>query len=72
MNLSLKTGFILDSFTAIGDKLFSEFLYLISFLFELLNRLTLTFDHLFEVIALKNKIRNGLLIVGFIDPTNFD
>ena len=68
----MKTGLVFYASTAISYKFFCELLYLVSFLFQLGDSFTLYLYHLFEVVALKYKVRNGLFIVGFVDPANFD
>lgn len=72
LNLSLKTSLILDPFAAIGDKFLSEFLDFISFFLELLDRLAFNLDHLLKVVALKDKIRNGLFIMCLVDSADLD
>jgi hypothetical protein len=68
----VETGLILYSFTTIGDKFFGKFLDLIRFLLEVLDGLTLDLDHLLEVVALDHQLRNGLFVVGLIDPADLD
>ena len=68
----MKTGLVFYAFTAISYKFFGELLYLVSFLFQLGDSFTLYLYHLFEVVALEYKVRNGFFIVGFVDPANFD
>ncbi len=68
----MKTGLILNPFTAIGNKLLGKFLDLISFLLEVLDGLTFDLDHLLEVVALDHQLRDGLFIVGLIDPADLD
>lgn len=72
LDLSFKTSLILYPFATIGNKLLCEFLDFIGLLLELLDRLTFYLDHLLEVVALKDKIRNGLFIVSFVDSANLD
>lgn len=72
LDLSLKTSLIFNPFAAVGYKLLGEFLDFVSFFLELLDRLALNLDHLFEIVALKDKIRNGLFIVCLVDSADFD
>jgi hypothetical protein len=71
LDLSLQTGLVLDSFAAIGYEFLREFFDLICFLFELLDDLALDFDHLFEVVALQDKIGDGLFVVGLVPAADF-
>lgn len=72
LDLSLKTSLIFDPFAAVGDKLLGEFLDFVSFFLELLDRLALNLDHLLEVVALKDEIRNGLFIMCLVDSADLD
>lgn len=72
LDLSLKTSLILYPFAAISNKLLCEFLDFIGLFLELLDRLTFYLDHLLKVVALKNKIRNGLFVVGLVDSADLD
>lgn len=72
LDLSLKASLILNPFATVGDKLLGEFLDFVSFFLELLDRFALNLDHLLEVVALKDKIRNGLFIVCLVDSADLD
>ena len=72
LNLSLETSLILNPLAAVGDKLLCEFLDFIGLFLELLDGLAFDLDHLFEVVALEDEVRNGLLVVCLVDSADLD
>lgn len=54
LDLFLEILLILDSLVTVSYKLFSQFFDLIDLFLQLLNRLTLSFDHLFEIVAFED------------------
>lgn len=72
LDLLLQVVLILNSLVAVRYKLLGELFDFINLLFELLDGLTFTFYHLFEVVAFKDELRDGLLVKSLVLLADFD
>lgn len=72
LDFPVEAGLVLDPFTAISHELLGELLDLISLLLQVLDGLAFDLDHLLEVVALDHQLRNGLFVVGLVDPADLD
>ena len=71
LNFFLQVILILYFLAAVCNKFLGKFFHLINFFLELENWFTFSFNHLFEVVAFKDEIRNGLFVVSFISSADF-
>lgn len=72
LDFLLQICLVLYFLAIVSNKLFGQLFDLISLALQLLDRLALDLDHLLEIVALGDQIRDSFLVVSLVSLANLD